>query len=66
MVSAQIVITFHNYRPSIRAKNNDPADIEQLFRERKPFILPCMLDGIEKLQGRVVKWNRFALSVSIT
>jgi hypothetical protein len=42
------------------------ADIEQLFRERKPFILPCMLDGIEKLQGRVVKWNRFALSVSIT
>ena len=41
-------------------------DIEQLFRERKPFILPCMLDGIEKLQGRVVKWNRFASSVSIT
>jgi hypothetical protein len=42
------------------------ADIEQVPREKKPFILPCMLDGIEKLQGRVVKWNKFASSVLIT
>jgi len=33
--------------------------------KKKPFILHCMLDGIKKLQGRVVKWNRFASSVSI-
>ena len=42
------------------------ADIEQVLREKKPFILRCMLDGIKKLQGRIVKWNRCALSVSIT
>ena len=41
-------------------------DIEQVLREKKPFILRCMLDGIKTLQGRMVKWNRFALSVSIT
>jgi hypothetical protein len=41
-------------------------DIEQVLREKKRFILPCRLDGIKKLQGRVVTWNRFALSVSIT
>jgi hypothetical protein len=41
-------------------------DIEQVLREKKPFILRCMLDGIKKLQGRMVKWNRCALSVSIT
>ena len=41
-------------------------DIEQVLREKKPFILRCMLDGIKKLQGRIVKWNRCALSVSIT
>ncbi len=29
-------------------------DIEQVLREKKPFILRCMLDGIKKLQGRVV------------
>jgi hypothetical protein len=42
------------------------SDIEQVLREKKPFILRCMLDGIKKLQGRIVKWNRCALSVSIT
>jgi hypothetical protein len=42
------------------------SDIEQVLREKKLFILRCMLDGIKKLQGRIVKWNRFALSVSIT
>ena len=42
------------------------SDIEQVLREKKPFILRCMLDGIKKLQGRMVKWNRCALSVSIT
>jgi hypothetical protein len=41
-------------------------DIEQVLREKKPFILRCMLDGIKKLQGRMVKWHRCALSVSIT
>jgi hypothetical protein len=41
-------------------------DIEQVLREKKPFILRCMLDGIQKRQGRMVKWHRFALSVSIT
>jgi hypothetical protein len=42
------------------------ADIEQVLREKKPFILRCRLDGIKKLQGRMVTWNRCALSVSIT
>jgi hypothetical protein len=46
--------------------DNVKADIEQVPREKKPFILRCMLDGIKKLQGRMVKWNRCALSVSIT
>jgi hypothetical protein len=41
-------------------------DIEQVLREKKPFILRCMLDGIKKLQGRMVTWNKCALSVSIT
>jgi hypothetical protein len=42
------------------------ADIEQVLGEKKPFILPCVLDGIKKLQGRAIKGNRFASSVSIT
>jgi hypothetical protein len=37
-----------------------------VLREKKPFILCCMLDGIKQLQGRMVTWNRCALSVSIT
>jgi hypothetical protein len=41
-------------------------DIEQVLRKKKPFILRCMLDSLKKLQGRVVTWNRFASSVSIT
>ncbi len=41
-------------------------DIEQVLRETKSLILRCRLDGIKKLQGRVVTWNRFASSVSIT
>ena len=41
-------------------------DIEQVLREKKPFILCCMLDGIKKLQERMVKWHRCALRVSIT
>jgi hypothetical protein len=40
-------------------------DIEQVLREKKSFTLRCILDGIKELQGRVVKWNRFASSVSI-
>jgi hypothetical protein len=39
---------------------------QQVLREKKPFILRCMLDGIKELQGRVVTWNKFASSVSIT
>jgi hypothetical protein len=27
------------------------SDIEQVLREKKPFILRCMLDGIKKRQG---------------
>jgi hypothetical protein len=55
------------FRPSPKvAMNPIITDIEQVLREKKPFILRCMLDGIKKLQGRIVKWNRFALSVSIT
>jgi hypothetical protein len=46
--------------------NGITADIEQVLREKKPFILRCMLDGIKKLQGRMVTWNKCALSVSIT
>lgn len=45
---------------------NFKTDIEQVLREKKPFILRCMLDDIKKLQGRMVKWNRCALRVSIT
>jgi hypothetical protein len=47
-------------------KSDLGTDIEQVLREKKPFILRCMLDGIKKLQGRMVTWNRCALSVSIT
>jgi hypothetical protein len=39
---------------------------QQLLREKKPFILHGMLDGIKKLQGRGVQWPRFASNVSIT
>jgi hypothetical protein len=49
-----------------RVQSISRADIEQVLREKKPFILRCMLDGIKKLQGRMGKWNRCALSVSIT
>jgi hypothetical protein len=44
----------------------DVTDIEQVLREKKSFTLRGMLDGIKTLQGRVVTWNRFASSVSIT
>src|SRR5262245_42406275 len=47
------------------ASDEHTADIEQLLREKKPFILPCMLDSLKKLQGRGGQWNRFASSVSI-
>jgi hypothetical protein len=30
------------------------ADIEQVLREKKPFIPRCMLGDIKKLQGRIV------------
>ena len=40
-------------------------DIEQVLREKKSFTLRCMLDCIKELQGRVVKGNRCASSVSI-
>ncbi len=47
--------------------NSQPVtDIEQVLREKKSFTLRCMLDAIKTLQGRVVTWNRFASSVSIT
>ena len=51
---------------TILDENVPLADIEQVLREKKPFILRCKLDGIKKLQGRIIKWNRCALSVSIT
>jgi hypothetical protein len=51
---------------SLMVKNKLITDIEQVLREKKPVILHCMLDGLKKLQGRVVTWNRFASSVSIT
>ena len=40
------------------------ADIEQVLREKKPFTLRCMLDGIKELPGRGVKWHRVASNVS--
>jgi hypothetical protein len=41
----QTVLPFDNV-------NNKPfTDIEQVLREKKPFILRCMLDGIKKRQG---------------
>ena len=50
----------------IAGKTDTMPDIEQVLREKKSFTLRCMLDGIKTLQGRVVTWNRFASSVSIT
>jgi hypothetical protein len=41
-------------------------DIEQVLKEKKPFILRCMPGRIKRLQGRVDKWNRFASNASIT
>jgi hypothetical protein len=32
-------------------KHYPSTDIEQVLREKKPFILRCMLDGIKKRQG---------------
>ena len=37
-----------------KGKAQPLTDIEQVLREKKPFILRCMLDGIKKLQGRMV------------
>jgi hypothetical protein len=37
-----------------------------VLREKKSFLLRCRLDGIKKLQGRVVTGNRCASRVSIT
>ena len=45
---------------------NFGADIEQGSERKKPFILRRKLDGIKKLPGRIIKWNRCALSVSST
>jgi hypothetical protein len=52
--------------PSVVEMDTVGADIEQVLREKKSFILRCKLDSIKKLQGRIIKWNRCALSVSIT
>jgi hypothetical protein len=41
-------------------------DIAQVLREKTSFLLRCRLDGIKKLQGRVVTGNRCASRVSIT
>jgi hypothetical protein len=50
----------------ISGEIGSPTDIEQVLSEQKPFILHCMLDGIQRLQRRIVQWNKFASSVSIT
>jgi hypothetical protein len=59
-------ISWEKKRSETMVKPPHTADIEQVLREKKPFILRCMLDGIKKRQGRMVIWNRFTLSVSIT
>jgi hypothetical protein len=69
-VGSPMMDTLDEFRRSWNSSNTIPAfivtDIEQVLGEKKPYILPCMLDGIKKLQGRVITWNRFASSVSIT
>jgi hypothetical protein len=40
--------------------------LSRCSERKKSFALRCMLDGIKELQGRVVTWNKFASSVSIT
>jgi hypothetical protein len=56
-----VPVYYLKYSPSVLR-----TDIEQVLIEKKPFILRCMLDCIKKRQGRIVIWNRFTLSVSIT
>jgi hypothetical protein len=40
-------------------------DIEQVLKEKKPFILHCMPSDLKVMQGRSPAWNRCALNASI-
>jgi hypothetical protein len=40
-------------------------DIEQVLKEKKPFILHCMPSDLKVLQGRSPAWNQCALNASI-
>ena len=41
------------------------SDIEQVLKEKKPFILHCMPSDLKVMQGRSPVWNRCALNASI-
>jgi hypothetical protein len=41
------------------------ADIEQVLKAKKPFILSCMPSDLKVMQGRSPAWNRCALNASI-
>jgi hypothetical protein len=43
----------------------DRTDIEQVLKEKKPFILHCMPSDLKVMQGRSPAWNRCALNASI-
>jgi hypothetical protein len=40
-------------------------DIEQVLKEKKPFILHCMSSDLKAMQGRSPAWNRCVLNASI-
>jgi hypothetical protein len=44
---------------------NCMSDIEQVLKEKKPFILHCMPSDLKVLQGRSPVWNQCALNASI-
>jgi hypothetical protein len=53
--------------PSAHRFPTQPAtsDIEQVLKEKVPFILHCMSSDLKVMQGRSPAWNRCALNASI-
>ena len=41
-------------------------DIEQVLNKKKPFILRCMRNDLDAIQGRRPEWNRSVLNAWIT
>jgi hypothetical protein len=51
--------------PTIIENRLGLTDIEQVLKEKKPFILHCMPSDLKVLQGRSPAWNQCALNASV-